>query len=165
MRLVRRRLRIRNLERKTVFALLLPLFGPSFVHGAFGIVGSGFGVGKFDRINAAEILQLIARRFDPNVFYTGNLASHATDAVDGGLAVSVGNGVPEFVNDDMQYSFGLPKPVLCRDSACMDAAPAMNIARPRMICAAYFFADVMLFSSSDHRQCMRGVVCGANRQH
>src|SRR5438309_9807705 len=74
---------IRNLKRQAVLALLLPRFGPRFMHRALRVVGSGFRARELDGINAAEILDLVARGFQPDTLDAGNLSSHVLDAVDG----------------------------------------------------------------------------------
>src|ERR1700682_2795283 len=79
---------------------------------AFSVVGGGFGAGEFDSVDAAEVLDLVARGFQPHVLDAGNFSSHVLDAVDGAFPVVIRNIVPEFVNDHVQHRFRLAEAVL-----------------------------------------------------
>src|SRR5258705_8863423 len=89
------------------------------MHWALRVVGRRFRAGKLDGINAAEILDLVARGFQPDILDAGNLSCHVLDAVDGLLPVVVGDVVPEFVYHDVQNRLWLPKAILHRGAARM----------------------------------------------
>src|SRR5713226_4748624 len=103
---------IRNLKRQAVLALLLPHLGPRFMHRALRVVGRRFRAGNLDRINTAEILELVARGFQPDILDTRNLSRHILDAVDGLFPIVVRYIVPEFVDHHVQHRLRLPKSVL-----------------------------------------------------
>src|SRR5713101_2135058 len=107
---------------------------------ALGVIGGGFGAGEFDGVDAAEVLELVARGFQPDVLDAGNFSSHVLDAIDGYFPVVIGDVVFEFVNYHVQKRFCTGAPRACRAPA---AIPAANIAALSAICAARFIADVI----------------------
>ena len=88
----------------------------------FSVVGSCFRAREFDRVNAAEILDLIARSFQPDVFDARNFSSHVLDPIDGLFAVVIRNIVSEFVHHHVQHRFWLAEAVLYRCAARMQGA-------------------------------------------
>src|SRR6266849_2301986 len=86
---------------------------------AFGVIGGGFGAGEFDGVDAAEVLDLVAFGFKPDILDAGNFSSHVLDAVDGFFPVVIRNIIPEFVHDHVQHCFRLAETVLYGSTACM----------------------------------------------
>src|SRR2546430_14217797 len=92
------RLGVRNLEGEAVFSLFLPHLGPPLMNGAFVIVGRGFGAFEFDGVNAAEVLDLVAFGFQPDILDAGNFSGPFLDAIDGFFPVIIRASVSEFVH-------------------------------------------------------------------
>src|SRR5437667_6563279 len=68
------------------------------MHRALGIIGSGLGAREFDGIDAAEVLDLVARSFQPHVLDAWNFSSHILDAANRLFPVVIRYIVFEFVD-------------------------------------------------------------------
>ena len=115
-------LRIRNLEGQARFAQFLPLFGPFFVHFTFGVISRGICAGELDRVHSAEVPNLIALRFQPDILDAGNFCGQRPDAVDGLLLIRLGDRRLPFVHDNVQNGFRLAESVLRGHAASVSVA-------------------------------------------
>src|SRR5215472_15288537 len=115
-------LRVRDLKRQAILALLLPRFRPRLVHRAFRIIGGSFGTRELDGIDPAEIAGLVALGFQPDIFDARNLPRHFLDAVDGLLPVVIRHVVAKLVHHDVQHGFWLAEMVLHGGAARMQRA-------------------------------------------
>src|SRR6267378_2481127 len=89
---------------------------------AFRVVGGGFGAHEFDGVDAAEVLDLVARSFQPDILDAWNFSGHVLDAVYGFIPVVIRNIVPEFVHHHVQHRFRLAEAVLYGGAARMQRA-------------------------------------------
>jgi len=115
-------LRVRNLERQAILALLLPRFRPGLVHRALRIIGGSFRIRELDGVDTAEIAGLVALRFQPDIFDARNFSRHFSDPVDGLLAVVIRHVVPKLIYNDVQHGFWLAETVLRGPAARMQRA-------------------------------------------
>src|SRR5207244_8827685 len=106
-------LRVRNLERQAILALLLPRFRPGLVHRALRIIGGSFRIRELDGVDTAEIAGLVALRFQPDIFDARNFSRHFPDAVAGLLAVVIRRVVPRLLSYDLQNGFLMSVTVMC----------------------------------------------------
>ena len=87
----------------------------------FGVVGCGFGTGEFDDIDAAEIAELVAFGFQPDIFDPGNFCGHVFYAGESFLLVVERSGVAELVSDYVDNSFWLAEFI---DGGCVAGGDA-----------------------------------------
>src|SRR5260370_11193367 len=92
------------------------------MNGTLGVIGGSFGAREFDRVHAAEVLDLVARRFQPDVFDARNFSSHVLDAANRFFPVLIRHIVFEFVHDHVQHRSWQAEAVLHRRAARMQRA-------------------------------------------
>src|SRR6266699_1897075 len=92
------------------------------MNGTLGVIGGGFGAREFDRVDTAEVLDLVARRFQPHVLDAGNFCSHVLDAANRFFPVVIRHIVFEFVHDHVQHRSWQAEAVLHRRAARMQRA-------------------------------------------
>src|SRR5205823_57750 len=99
----------------------------------YGVIRGGFCAREFNRVDAAEVLDLVARSFQPHVLDARDFSSHVLDAANRLFPVVIRYIVFKFVHHHVQHRFRLPEPVLYRLAACMQ--------RPRRdSCGGYYHA-------------------------